>query len=55
MKMYSLLITEDDNSYRERLCEKIPEGAVYTAEWLSDSSGESLDMFGDEYDCPRFR
>ncbi len=44
---------EDDDVYRDRIVEVIPEGAVYTAEDLGNASGKELDALGERFAVQR--
>jgi hypothetical protein len=44
---------ESDDSYRDRICDVIPEGAWYTAEDLRDASGKDLDTLGEAHGVKR--
>lgn len=45
--------TESDESYRNRIGEKLPEGAWYSAEDLGDANTEQLDALGKFYGVER--
>lgn len=45
---------ESDEDYSNRICEKIPEGAWYTAEDLGSSYGDDLDAIGEQHGVKRF-
>lgn len=44
---------ETDDSYRDRICDAMPEGHVHMAESLSNAYGEELDAIGDIYRVKR--
>lgn len=44
---------ESDDSYRDRICDALPEGAWYTAEDLRDASGGDLDVLGEAHGVKR--
>lgn len=44
---------ESDEAYRDRILDQIPEGAWYTAEDLSDASGDALDALGKHFGVKR--